>query len=68
MFQSKTGWAAVVLAVLGALTAADILPMVSAALSDLLGQKVAHSVGAVLALLGAVVAKLSQPAPTPPAE
>lgn len=65
MFQSRTGWLAVLIAVVGALTAADVMPLLSAFLTDALGPKVAHTVAACLTLLGTVVAKLSQPAPPP---
>lgn len=68
MFQSKTGWLAVLVAVIGALTAADIMPLLSAVLSETFGAKVAHSVGAALSLVGAVVAKLAQHAPPPAGE
>lgn len=69
MFQSKTGWVAVLVSVIGALTAADVMPVLSAFLADALGPKVAHLIGAALTLVGTVTAKLSQPAAaTPTAE
>ena len=70
MFQSKTGWAGVVVSVVSALTAADVMPLLSTFLNDTLGASVAHSISAALAVLGVVVAKLSAPkaAPTFPAE
>lgn len=59
MFRSTTGWMAVLVSVLGVLTAADVLPLVSAFLTDTFGAKVAHTLGALLALIGTVTAKLS---------
>jgi hypothetical protein len=66
VFQSKTGWGAVLLTILGALTAADVLPLVSAFLTEAVGEKAAHAFGLVLTIAGAVVAKLSHS--TPPDE
>lgn len=68
MFQSRTGWLAVFVAVVGALTAADIMPLLSTVLTETFGPKAAHTTGAFLSLLGAVVAKLSAPQAAAPAE
>ena len=59
MFRSTTGWVAVLVSVLGVLTTADVLPLVSAFLTDTFGAKVAHTLGALLALIGTVTAKMS---------
>ncbi|MFN8995510.1 MAG: hypothetical protein ACK5X3_17850 [Pseudomonadota bacterium] len=66
MFQSKTGWLAVLVSILGVLTTADVLPLVSAFLTETVGARTAHTIGALLALIGTVIAKMSQAAP--PAE
>lgn len=63
MFQSRTGWVAVLITVVGALTAVDVFPLLSAFLTETVGPEIAHRIGAALTLIGAVVAKLSQPAP-----
>lgn len=63
MFQSKTGWGAVALTILGALTAADVLPMLSEFLKASVGEQAAHTAGLVLTLAGVIVAKLSHPTP-----
>ena len=63
MFQSKTGWAGVVVALVGALTAVDVLPLVSAFLTETVGPSVAHTIGTGLTLVGAVIAKLADPKP-----
>lgn len=71
MFQSRTGWAAVAVSIIGALTAVDVMPLLSTFLTDALGADLAHKIGAFLSFLGVVVAKLSAPKaePTaPPAE
>lgn len=44
MFRSTTGWVAVLVSVLGVLTTADVLPLVSAFLTDTFGAKVAHTI------------------------
>lgn len=64
MFQSRTGWLAVLVSLIGVLTAADVMPLVSQLLTDTLGASIAHGVGLFLTLLGTVVAKLSSAAPT----
>ncbi len=69
MFRSTTGWVAVLVTLIGTLTATDVMPLVSAFLLDTFGAKVAHTVGALLALVGTITAKLSAPkadAPTEP--
>lgn len=58
-FSWTTGWVAVAVAVIGALTAADVLPLVGGFLTTLVGADAAHKIGAVLAALGGIVAKLS---------
>lgn len=63
MFQSRTGWVAVLLTVIGALTATDVMPLLSAFLTETVGPQAAHAAGALLGVLGAVVAKLSEPKP-----
>jgi uncharacterized membrane protein len=63
VFQSKTGWLAVLVSILGVLTTADVLPLVSAFLTETVGARTAHTIGALLALIGTVIAKLSQAAP-----
>lgn len=68
MFRSTTGWVAVLVSVLGVLTTADVLPLVSAFLTDTFGAKVAHTIGALLALVGTITAKLSQAQAETPAE
>jgi uncharacterized membrane protein YeaQ/YmgE (transglycosylase-associated protein family) len=67
MVSNKMGWLAVVLAVVGALTAGDVMPLLSTVLTETLGAKVAHTVATLLALVGAVVAKLSPPSDPPAA-
>jgi hypothetical protein len=66
VFQSRTGWAAVAVTIIGTLTAADVMPLLSAFLLDAFGAKVAHGIGAALTLAGAITAKLSAPAPASP--
>lgn len=61
MFQSRTGWLGVLVSIIGVLTAADVMPLVSQLLTDTLGASVSHGVGLFLSLLGTVVAKLSSP-------
>jgi hypothetical protein len=68
VFRSTTGWVAVLVSVLGVLTTADVLPLVSAFLTDTFGPQVAHTIGALLALTGTITAKLSAAkADAPPA-
>lgn len=67
MFQSRTGWAAVVVTVIGALTAVDVMPLLSTFLTDAIGADLAHKIGAFLSFLGVVVAKLSAPKADAPA-
>lgn len=66
MFQSRTGWIAVLVSIIGALTAADVMPLLTAFLIDTVGESAARSIGIALTLLSAITAKLS--APTKPAE
>jgi hypothetical protein len=66
VFQSKTGWAGVLLSIVSALTAADVMPLLSTFLTDAVGASVAHTVSAALAIIGLLVAKLSAPAPAVP--
>lgn len=61
MFRNRTGWAAVAVTVVGTLTAVDVMPLLSSFLSDTFGAKIAHGVGALLTLAGAITAKLSAP-------
>lgn len=68
MFRSRTGWLAVVVSIIGALTAVDVLPLVSAFLTETIGAKAAHGIGAALSLMGVVIAKLSNPTAEPKAE
>ena len=71
MFQSRTGWAAVAVSIIGALTAVDVMPLLSTFLTDAFGADLAHKIGAFLSFLGVMVAKLSQPKAeltAPPAE
>jgi hypothetical protein len=56
----------VALTVFGALTAVDVMPLVSAFLTEAVGAKIAHAVGLALTLVGAVVAKVSQSGTQPP--
>lgn len=65
MLHSRTGWFAVLITIIGALTAVDVMPLLSTFLAETFGAKVAHSVGALLAVLGAVTAKFAMPQPTP---
>lgn len=65
MFQSRTGWLGVLVSLIGVLTAADVMPLVSQLLTDTLGAQVSHGVGLFLSLLGTVVAKLSSPERAP---
>lgn len=62
MFQSRTGWAAVAVSVVGALTAVDVMPLISTLLTETVGADLAHKIGAFLSFVGVIVAKLSQPA------
>lgn len=61
MFQSKTGWVAVAVSIVGALTAADVMPLLTAFLIDTVGESAARSIGIALTLLSAITAKLSAP-------
>lgn len=61
MFQSKTGWAGALLSVVSALTAADVMPLLSTFLTETLGATAAHTVSAALAIAGLLVAKMSSP-------
>lgn len=61
MFQSKTGWVAVAVSIVGALTAADVMPLLTAVLIDTVGESAARSIGIALTLLSAITAKLSAP-------
>ena len=68
MFQHRTGWIAVAVTLVGALTAADVFPLLSVFLTETIGEPAAHTIGTALVLVGAVIAKFSQPAPPPKAE
>lgn len=68
MFRSRTGWVAVLVSVIGALTAVDVMPILSAFLAETFGAKIAHGVGAALTLIGTITAKLSQPQADTPTE
>lgn len=67
MFRNRTGWVAVLVSVVGALTAVDTMPMLSAFLTETIGAKAAHGIGAALSLVAVVVAKLSAPEAEKPA-
>ena len=66
MFQSRTGWMALVLAAVGTLTTADMMPLVSELLVAAIGPEKAHLIGVALAVVGGVVAKMSDPKPPAP--
>lgn len=66
MFSSKTGWFAVLVSIIGALTAVDVLPFITTFLDGAVGAQAAHVVGSLLTAIGVVVAKLSHPTPTAP--
>lgn len=63
MFSSKTGWVAVLVSLLGALTATDTLPMVTTLLTSVAGAHTAQAVGTFLTVAGAIIAKLSHSMP-----
>jgi multisubunit Na+/H+ antiporter MnhG subunit len=66
VFQSRTGWISVLVSTIGILTAVDVMPLVSEALVATVGPAKAHTAGVVIALVGVVVAKLSDPKKTAP--
>ena len=59
MFSWKTGWFAVAVSVLGALTASDTLPLITAFVDGIAGAHAAQVLGSFLTVAGAIVAKLS---------
>ena len=59
MFSWRTGWAATVAGIVGALAATDTLPMLTAILTETIGAKAAHTAGLLVTLAAIVVAKLS---------
>ena len=68
MFSTKTGWFAVLVTILGYLTATDTLPILTAFINTNFGAHAGQIVGSTLALVGLLVAKVSHSgvAPTTP--
>jgi hypothetical protein len=58
-FSWTTGWVAVVVAIVGALTAVDVMPILTDFLTQIVGAESAHKVGVFLSTIGALIAKLS---------
>ena len=63
MFKARTGWIAVLVTLVGALTATDVMPLISGLLEDTIGPEAAHTIGALLVLVGVIVARFSDPRP-----
>ena len=59
MFRSSTGWWGLALAIFGALTSAQMLPIVTGVVTSVVGTHAAETVGIVLAAIGTLIAKLS---------